>query len=311
MHGGFDARGRYRSPRTALRRPAIVAWSRALRQRGEPLVRIPDRLYSAPSSPNIRQQIYLLRHGVRRPFHDALTATAEVERRAGRLCTMQAPDYRLLVAGDLDALALGHLNLGLLEAHGMDEGGNPADPSIGAHDRLWLIARDILFSSDVAAVEPEILGGAKMESGILERRFEQIPLEFELSLRFFLTILLSEARADLFFDYCAELLTHDDLFDCEAQGVREAAAIIRRIRCDEIAHVGYLRVLFSELRAAKWRSADGRQIVDALWDEMVDRQTALEHEAAAARGAAILAHVESLERAGYGISMAEYRALAD
>lgn len=309
MHGGFDAGGDYRSPRTLHRATAIAAWKDSLIAEGHPILKVPDALYSVPNCPSVEQQAYLLRHGVNRVFYNALTTMAEIETKAGRLCKMEAPDFSELVRDDISGKALGHLNAGLLEAHGMDEGGDPGTPEIGGHDRLWLVARDLLFPIDVEGTEPALEVETRMESGVLERAYEDIPIEFELSFRFFMTILLSEARADLFFDYCARLLRMPELFPAPAHDVRLAAEIIARIERDEEAHVGYLTVMFSELRAADWRYGDGAKIIDALLEEMTERQLRLEREAASARGDAVLQRVRSLAGSGRRIDAEEYLAL--
>ena len=55
-HGGFDADGLYRSPRTLCRLPAIQAWQAQLSDRGSPLIEIPRNLMPpsipVPSRPN-------------------------------------------------------------------------------------------------------------------------------------------------------------------------------------------------------------------------------------------------------------------
>jgi hypothetical protein len=38
LHGGFDFKGVYQSPRTLLRWPAVLAWQKQLEQRGWPLI---------------------------------------------------------------------------------------------------------------------------------------------------------------------------------------------------------------------------------------------------------------------------------
>ena len=244
-------------------------------------------------------------------FYDALTAMAEIETKAGRLCKVEAPDFRTLVRSEIANQALGHLNAGLLEAHGMDEGGDPAYPEIGGHDRLWLAARDLLFPFDVEREEEPLGAETRVESGMLERRYEDILVEFEFSLRFFMTVLLSEARADLFFAYCARLLQHPEVFRAPPADVRAAAQIIARIEQDEAAHVGYLTVMFSELRAADWGEVDGKRIIDGLLAEMTDRQLRLEQEAAYARSVVIAARVKALSAAGHRIDPDVYFARED
>ena len=41
-HGGFDADGNYRSPRTRFRNPAVGAWQARLRREGNSLIELPD-----------------------------------------------------------------------------------------------------------------------------------------------------------------------------------------------------------------------------------------------------------------------------
>lgn len=310
MHGGFDVEGHYRSPRTARRHDAIAAWKANLEACGHPITAVPPTLYSVPNTPSVNQQAYLLQSGINRVFYDALTAMAEIETKAGRLCKVEAPDFRGLIRSEITDQALGHLNAGLLEAHGMDEGGDPAHPEIGGHDRLWLAARDLLFPFDVEHEEEPLGADTRVESGMLERRFDKIPEAFEFSLRFFMTVLLSEARADLFFAYCARLLQYPEVFRVPAADVRAAAGIIARIEQDEAAHVGYLTVMFSELRAADWGAVDGKRIIDGLLTEMTNRQLRLEQEAAHARSAAITARVKALSAAGHRIDPDVYLARA-
>ena len=50
-----------------------------------------------------------------------------------------------LIVEDVTDTATGHMNAGLLYAHGADEGGDPATPHLGAHDTMWFAARDLVF----------------------------------------------------------------------------------------------------------------------------------------------------------------------
>ena len=45
---------------------------------------------------------------------------------------------------DVSELAIGHLNRGLLRAHGLDEGGEP-EAGLGGHDVMWFALRDLAF----------------------------------------------------------------------------------------------------------------------------------------------------------------------
>ena len=67
-HGGFDADGNYRSPRTAFRVPAIKAWQEQhVATSGTALFEIPADTVS-PQVPNVAQVKFLLKSGVREPM---------------------------------------------------------------------------------------------------------------------------------------------------------------------------------------------------------------------------------------------------
>src|ERR1700749_1727755 len=67
-HGGFDADGRYVSPRTLWRNPAVKAWqAQHLATSSCPLVEIPEDAIP-PHMPSAAQAKLLLRKGVREPL---------------------------------------------------------------------------------------------------------------------------------------------------------------------------------------------------------------------------------------------------
>ncbi len=70
-HGGF-AGGKYVSPRTLHRAPAIEAWQARLRAEGHLLVDVPHE-FVPPHYPNYPQAKLLLQEGVREPVVRALT----------------------------------------------------------------------------------------------------------------------------------------------------------------------------------------------------------------------------------------------
>src|SRR5262245_40693222 len=78
-HGGFDGDGRYHSPRTRFRVPAIAAWQAAHREQfGTELLDVP--LDTWPQTfPSVAQSRYLLELGVREPTISALTRIGTVE----------------------------------------------------------------------------------------------------------------------------------------------------------------------------------------------------------------------------------------
>ena len=68
LHGGFDAEGRYLSPRTQNRWQAIEAWTAQLTDQNVSIVEATTDLLSEPNYPTIDQQIYLLASGVEQPL---------------------------------------------------------------------------------------------------------------------------------------------------------------------------------------------------------------------------------------------------
>src|SRR3990170_4875168 len=119
-HGGFDADGRYRSPRTLHRAPAIAAWQARLAREGQPLVAI-DPALMPPQYPNVEQAKLLLREGVREPVVRRLTIIAIVEGFGAIIRDVRVPDLGALVVEPIQGTALAHLAGGLFEAHARDE----------------------------------------------------------------------------------------------------------------------------------------------------------------------------------------------
>src|SRR5208337_5364749 len=60
LHGGFDAEGRYQSPRSAGRWGAVRAWQSELARRGFPLLTADTSLLVAGPYPSYAQQKLLL-----------------------------------------------------------------------------------------------------------------------------------------------------------------------------------------------------------------------------------------------------------
>src|SRR5471032_332963 len=78
-HGGFDADGRYVSPRTTWRNPAVRAWQEQhLKSSPYPLIEIPKDVIP-PHLPSVEQAKLLLKEGVREPMVRTLTEIAIVE----------------------------------------------------------------------------------------------------------------------------------------------------------------------------------------------------------------------------------------
>ncbi len=144
IHGGFAADGSYLPPRSLHRPRAIASWAEALRARGGEPLPADSSLLAGLRFPTSQQQKLLLREGLGQTFWNSLTITGKIEARGRVLADMTFPDFREVVREDVSQLAIGHLNKGLLCAHGIDEGGEP-DRGIGGHDVMWFALRDLAF----------------------------------------------------------------------------------------------------------------------------------------------------------------------
>lgn len=265
LHGGFLADGRYASPRTLVRTPAVERWAEALQASGGKLIDVSRGILPTETWPSFAQAKLLLRHGLDRTFWTSLTTTGVIEARGVALCTLPAPDFQPLVAEDLSGTATGHLGKGLLWAHGADEGGDPGDRSIGAHDVMWFAARDMVFARDAYPM-PEVLRATRTEP---QRQMPQIPVEHENFLKFLMSVLVIEVRAESFFAHCCRLLRDPDLFADRRARAEQAAGIVERIRQDETIHVRYLQVFVSELRHLTFSGGvKGASFIDPIWDRV-------------------------------------------
>ncbi len=290
LHGGFLADGAYVSPRTLVRWPAIRAWGEALERRGWPLIDASGELLARPGYPTFAQHKLLLQQGLGQSLWDSLSVTGIIEGRGQGLCNMVAPDIQALVVEDIADTAAAHLNLGLLYAHGADEGGDPAHPGEGAHDAMWFAARDLAFGKGAWPV-PE--APASISRDVEGREMAQLPEPFEQLVKFLMNVLMIEIRAESFFALCCKIFRDRDLFADRRAEAELAATLVERIRADEQSHVGYLRVLISELRSFTWRAAGGgtlvgAEIIDPIWARMVEWHGTIERDIAAQRSRANL-----------------------
>ena len=270
LHGGFDADGNYISPRTLNRWPAIRAWSDALVARGHSLVDSSQALMVKGSFPNIAQQSFLLDHGLGQTLWDSLSVTGVIEARGKMLASAEAPDFQSVVVEDIAETATGHLNMGLLRAHGLDEGGDVSREE-GGHDAMWFAVRDMLFGKHAYphAEIPESL--SKPEMG---RLMPQIPPEHERWVLLLMNVLMIEIRAENFFNFCVGVMRDAGNFRDRREVALHAAELVDRIRQDEAPHVGYLTVVISELRSFTFKTVDGAHIsgasfIDPVWRSMV------------------------------------------
>jgi hypothetical protein len=259
-HGGFVA-GQYRSPRAAVRGPAITAWQAQLRARGVPLIEIGTELVP-PHYPSAAQGALLLREGVREPLVRTLTTIAIIEGFGAMIRDQRVPDLARCVVEPLEGTACAHLAAGLFEAHARDEAGHRSE---GGHKQMWEAARDLALET------PPVPGDVLMRlmtgrrGAARQRLFPQLDDAFEELLAVMVNVLVIEVFAADTFRWAEALLG-----DAEVSArPREAAAMVGYIRSDESPHVEYLRTALSELRARTLRGEPGtelpgRDVVDAL-----------------------------------------------
>lgn len=262
-HGGFSA-GRYVSPRTRNRGPAIQAWQARLRSEGQPLLHLPAE-YVPPHYPNYPQAKLLLQEEVRDPITRSLTIISIVEGFGARIRDLPLPDLRGEVVEDVAGTALAHLGEGLFEAHARDEAGFRDQ---GGHKQMWEAARDL------GLAKPEIpedvllammMGGRPR--GERKRLFPELSSRLEGAITMMASVMVVEIFAEDVFEWAKQLLGDPEV----SADPRGARALVEHIQADEAPHVEYLRTALSELRARTLRSADGKRqlegatVIDAIF----------------------------------------------
>jgi hypothetical protein len=290
LHGGFLADGTYVSPRVKVRWPAVRAWQAALKARGWPVIDADRDLLKRGGYPNEAQQKLLLKEGLGQTLWNSLSVTGIIEARGRALCNVTAPDLQQLAVEDIADTSLAHLNQGLFFAHGADEGGDPGDPSKGAHDAMWFAARDLVFGKDAWPVPTPPESIARPDTG---RMMPAIGEGYEQLFRFMMNVLMIEVRAEAFFSFCVKLFRDPETFPGRRAEAELAATLVERIRTDEAIHVAYLATAISELRSLTLRRADGgtiagKDVVDPAWASMIDWHGREERDLAAARTRATL-----------------------
>lgn len=270
MHGGFLADGTYQPPRTKVRGPAIEAWTTALRDRGGELFDADASLLDGVRLPSIDQQRVLLRNGLGETFWNNLTIIGKIEAKGRLLADISFPDLQDAIVEDISEMAIGHLNDGLLVAHGLDEGGLP-EHGIGGHDEMWFVARDLAFG---AGAYPDVEPTDNIARPDDERRIPELRPEIEGLVSFLANLLLIEFRAELGFSETQAVLRTPDLWGERAGAAAEAADIIGRIRIDEEIHVSSLRLYLGEIRSCTFRTVDGgtiggAEVIDRFWGDLV------------------------------------------
>ena len=270
MHGGFLADGTYTPPRTKIRAGAVEAWTRALRERGGDLFAAESSLLDGVRLPTVDQTRVLLRNDLGESFWNSLTIIGKIEAKGRLLADVTFPDLQDVIVEDISEMAIGHLNEGLLVAHGLDEGGLP-DQGIGGHDEMWFAARDLAFGEGAF---PDVEPPENIGRPDTERRIPELPGEIEGLVSFLANLLLIEFRAELGFSETQAILRTPGLFPGRQAEAEEAAEIIGRIRTDEEIHVSSLRLYLGEIRSCTFRTVDGGTIagatvIDRFWDDLV------------------------------------------
>jgi hypothetical protein len=243
LHGGFDRDGNYISPRLLKRGPAIEAWTEQLRARGEDVLAADSSLLSGIRYPSEEQMKLLIREGLGQTFWNSLTITGMIEARGRLLADASFPELADVIVEDISDMGIGHLNKGLLKAHGIDEGGEP-EKGIGGHDVMWFALRDLAFGPEHYPT-PEVpanIGRPEQPAQVPE-----IPLEIERLIYFLLNLLMIEFRAERGFSFTENVLRDPTVFTERRAEAEHAADIVNRIRADEEVHVSSLRLYLGEL----------------------------------------------------------------
>ena len=270
LHGGFIDDGTYVPPRALGRIPALDAWEQALRRRGGRPFPASSDLLAGVRLPNTAQRLVLHRNGITDEFWNMLTVVGKIEARGAFIGLFPVPDLDEYIVEDTSTMAIGHLAGGLFEAHGVDEGGVPAD-GIGGHDEMWFAARDLAFGPDAHPdVEPQP-GLAREDGG---RYLPEVAQEVEDLFSFIANVLIIEFRAEIGFAETQEILRTPGLFGERSDDALLAAEIVGRIRTDEEIHVRSLNLYLGELQSVTVRTLDGgtvagAELVDRFWDGMV------------------------------------------
>ncbi len=277
-HGGFDGDGRYHSPRTRFRVPAIEAWQQQHRATfGTDVLDVPiDRW--PPSSPNVAQSRFLLEQGVREPVITQLTRIGTVEGFGAMIRYANVPDPQRFFAESIEGTAIEHLDRGLFEAHARDEAGWEAERG---HKHMWFAARDAAFehppTEDQTALMLErmgIVGGdappdpEQIRQRMLAMRvIDDLDLGMEMLVQRMISILLIEISAHHVFAWAEALLSDTEL----VAGDGEAARLVSYIRQDESPHVEYLETALTEMRDRSFVGESGipipgAEVIGPLWD---------------------------------------------
>lgn len=298
MHGGLLADGTYQPPRSLGRVAAMDAWTAALRARGGDLFDAHASLLDGDRVPSIPQSQVLLRHGLGETFWNSLTITGKIEARGRLLAEVDFPDLQPFIVEDISEMAIGHLNRGLLFAHGIDEGGQP-NLGIGGHDEMWFVARDLAFGPNAFPdVEPPDTI-SRPEAG--QRFMPEVAPAVEGLLSLLMNLLIIEFRAEIGFAATQAILRTPDLFQDRRADAEFAAELVGRIRTDEIIHVSSLQLYLGELCTIRFRTdgngeVAGSELINRFWGGLVQWATTDQpRQASAAQQALIEGRIRQTE----------------
>jgi hypothetical protein len=297
-HGGFDGDGRYVSPRTRFRGPAIEAWQAQHRGWfGTDLLEVPLETWPG-HVPNVAQARLLVRRGVPEPLIATLTRIGTVEGFGANIRYLAPGDMQRFFADSIAGTATEHLGRGLFEAHGRDEAGWEAE---AGHQDMWFAARDVAFEGRAPEVDIEAMlqrmgfrrpaGGAGGANQPVERLLPaDIPLQIEQVAALMIRVLLIEISAFHTFAWAESWLSDPDL----VAGDGEAGRLVTYIRADETPHVGYLQTSLTEMRDRTWVGESGAtyagtEMIGRLWDAALAQSLGPNRRA---NRAAVLSEVE-------------------
>jgi hypothetical protein len=185
---------------------------------------------------------------------------------------MAFPELQGSIEEDISEMGIGHLNRGLLRAHGLDEGGEP-QRGIGGHDVMWFALRDLAFG-ETGWPDPEVPANIARPDDQADP-FPQLVPAIVRTVHLLANLLMIEFRAERGFSFSERMLLDPELFTERRAQAEEAAEVVNRIRTDEAIHVRSLRLYLGELRSITFRTRDGghlpgRELVDTLWQGIVE-----------------------------------------
>ena len=272
-HGGFDEDGRYVSPRTRFRRPAVEAWAEQnCRIFSTEVVDVPLERWER-SFPSVEQARFLIRSGVPEPLMATLTRIGTVEGYGANIRLLKPQDLQKHFVEDISGTAIDHLGSGLFEAHGRDEAGWEEE---AGHKEMWFAARDIAFDRSCDELDIEAML-ARMGFGLGRPGVEaprllpaDVPQRLEMMVSLMIRVLFIEISAFHTFAWAEAWMSDTEL----VAGDGEAARLVSHIRADETPHVDYLRTTLSEMRDRTWVGEDGQrhagaEMIGRLWDPLL------------------------------------------